>query len=467
MLKITIPNNNIEERKYILDIIFDEFLGLEYKVEARREKGEGDWEIELENGSKIIFEDHFFNKYLNNLEYLKLENIPSKVEFAQNQFIVENNIPVIYGNSKLETKNDELETKNQKLKTIFCGIDIFASIFFMLTRWEEYVNKNRDKHDRFPATESLAYKNGFLDRPIVNEYIEMLKNMLLELGLIQKLKTRNYQLFVSCDVDQPYDCTVENIQNHARVGAGDILKRKSIKEFAKRVRRYIFNKFGNYRYDENYTFPWCMDICEKAGTKAAFYFIPTSIEKQNGCYELQDKKIQNLIKYIDSRGHEIGVHGSYQTYKDKEKAKLQKNMLDDTFNSLDISQKIVGNRQHYLRWDSSITPYVLEYAGFIYDTTGSYADRPGFRYGVCYKFSMFDILSRKKLSIKQRPLIVMECTIIDKVYMGLGYSEEALKTMKDLKEKCFKYNGNFSLLWHNSHFKTKDDKKMFEDIVRC
>ena len=28
----------------------------------------------------------------------------------------------------------------------------------------------------------------------------------------------------------------------------------------------------------------------------------------------------------------------------------------------------------------------------------------------------------------------MECTIIDKVYMGLGYSEEALKTMKDLKE---------------------------------
>ena len=137
MLKITIPNNNIAERKYILDIIFDEFLGLEYKVEARREKGEGDWEIDLENGNKLIVEDHFFNKYPKDLEYLKLENIPSKVEFAQNQFIVENNIPVIYGNSKLETKN-------QKLKTIICGIDIFASSFFMLTRWEEYVNKNRD-----------------------------------------------------------------------------------------------------------------------------------------------------------------------------------------------------------------------------------------------------------------------------------------------------------------------------------
>jgi len=458
MIKITIANNNIAERKYILDIIFDEFLGLDFKVVENDDCQ--DWEIELENGSKIIFEDHFFNKYLKELEYLKLENIPAKVEFVKNQFIVEDDIPIIYGNKKLETKNDEL-------KTIFCGIDIFASCFFMLTRWEEYLNKNRDSHDRFPAIQSLAYKQRFLDRPIVNEYVEMLKNMLLELGLIQKLKTRNYQLFVSCDVDQPYDCTVENIQNLIRVGVGDIIKRKSLKEFAKRVRRYVFNKFGSYKYDENYSFDWYMDVCEKAGVKAAFYFIPTSKEKQNGCYELEDKKIQNLIKYIDSRGHEIGVHGSYQTYQDKEKAKLQKNMLDDTLSSLGISQKVVGNRQHYLRWDSSMTPSILEYAEFEYDTTGSYADKPGFRYGVCYEFSMFDILNRKKLAIKQRPLIVMECSVIDDSYMGLGYSEEALQVMKDLKQKCFKYNGNFSLLWHNSHFKTEDDKKMFEEIVRC
>jgi hypothetical protein len=80
---------------------------------------------------------------------------------------------------------------------------------------------------------------------------------------------------------------------------------------------------------------------------------------------------------------------------------------------------------------------------------------------------MFDILSRKKLNIKQRPLIVMECSVIDDSYMGLGYSEEALHVMKELKQKCFKYNGNFSLLWHNSHFKTEDDKKMFEEIVNA
>jgi len=455
MIKIAMPQNNVNERKYILDVIFSEFLGLEYKI-LESEHCQ-DLEVELENGSKLIFEDHFFSKYPKDLDYLNLENIPSKVVFTKNAFIVEDNIPIIYGNEKLE----KLENR------IICGIDIFASSFFMLTRWEEYVNKARDNHARFPAHESLAYKQGFLDRPVVNEYVEMLKNMLLYFGLNQKLKTRNYQLFVSCDVDQPFDCTVENFKNLIRVGAGDIIKRKSIKEFAKRIRRYIFNKFGNYKYDENYTFDWYMNVCENAGVKASFYFIPTSVEKQNGCYELKDKKIQNLLKYINSRGHEIGVHGSYQTYQDKEKAKLQKNMLDDMLKRLGISQKVVGNRQHYLRWDISMTPSILQYVGFLYDTTGSYADRPGFRYGVCYEFIMFDFLFRKKLHIKQRPLIVMECSVIDKLYMGLGYTEEALQIMKDLKQKCFRYDGNFSLLWHNSHFLLENDKYIFEKIVRC
>lgn len=335
----------------------------------------------------------------------------------------------------------------------------------MLTRWEEYVNKARDIHDRFSATESLAYKQLFLDRPIVNEYVQMLKKMLLSLDETLIFKKYIPTTYISCDVDQPFDCTVETIPRLLRACCGDIIKRKSIKEFIKRVKRYMFNKLGNYKYDENYTFKWYMDICEVIDAKVAFYFIPTSVEPQNGCYELKDKKIQILLQYINSRGHEIGIHGSYQVYKDKEKTKLQKNMLDTTLKNLNIDTKIIGTRQHYLRWDSAVTPSVLEYAGFEYDTTGAYADRPGFRYGVCYEFSMFDILYRKKLNIKQRPLIIMEGTVIDNVYMGLGCGKKALRVIKDLKSKCFHYGGNFTLLWHNSHLKTEEEKNLFKEVV--
>jgi len=104
------------------------------------------------------------------------------------------------------------------------------------------------------------------------------------------------------------------------------------------------------------------------------------------------------------------MHGSYQAYQNPTKMKAQKELLAQTLQSLHVKQTIQGNRQHYLRWDASQTPAYLDKAGFEYDTTGAYADRPGFRHGVCYEFSMFDFLGRKKLKLKQRPLIVMNCS---------------------------------------------------------
>lgn len=61
----------------------------------------------------------------------------------------------------------------------------------------------------------------------------------------------------------------------------------------------------------------------------------------------------------------------------------------------------------------------------------------------------------------------MECIIINKSYMGLGYTEKALIAMKELKSTCRKYNGIFSLLWHNIHFKNVEDKKMCKEIINC
>ena len=118
MLKIIIPNNNIAERKYIIDIIFCEFLDLDYLLEL----GSNNYQIIFENKKILEIEDKFFNKYPKDLEYLRYENIPKNIK----------------------------------------DLDMFSASFFMLTRWEEYVNIKRDKHNRFPATESLAYKQGFL-----------------------------------------------------------------------------------------------------------------------------------------------------------------------------------------------------------------------------------------------------------------------------------------------------------------
>ena len=433
MLKITIPNNNIFERKYILDIIFDEFLGLDFKM--LESDNRQDWIIELENGSKIIFEDHFFNKYLKELEYLKLENIPAKVEFVKNQFIVEDDIPIIYGNKKLETKNDEL-------KTIICGIDIFASCFFMLTRWEEYLNKNRDSHDRFSANESLAYKQGFLDRPIVNEYVEMLKNMLLELGLIQKLKTRNYELLLTHDVDIPL--RYRNIMGNIRELAGDILKQKSIVSALKSLNRQI-KVFLGIQKDPFDTFDYLMDISEKVGVKSYFFFMGKGTSKFDNMYKSSDKFVKNLIKKIKQRGHYIGIHPTYNAYNDFEQIKKEKQELQ-----INLDTQITFGREHFLRFEVPTTWQIWDDNDLVWDSTLSFADKEGFRSGVCYPYSVFNILTRKKLKLKERPLIVMEGSFV--TYQPNINPKDMEEKINYLINKVKKYNGEFVFLWHNSSF---------------
>jgi len=146
MIIVKTNNRFDKEKKYIINIIFGEFLGLDYKLLFR--EGIKNYDIVLENGNSLTIKDHFFFKFKDKVSYLEQQNIPDKVIFAHNQFLVEDNIPVIYGNEELVIDQDR----------IICGIDIFSSSFFMLSRWEEYVNKTRDAHNRFPASQSLAHK---------------------------------------------------------------------------------------------------------------------------------------------------------------------------------------------------------------------------------------------------------------------------------------------------------------------
>jgi len=429
MITIKIPTNNLNERKYIIDILFGEFLGLEYEIKVENRK---DYEIVLENENLIIFEDSFFGNFPKDLEYLKQENIPKKIEFGKNDFIFENDIPIIYGTNKL--------IKNQS--TITCGIDIFSSSFFMLTRWEEYVNKTRDIHNRFPATESLAYKQGFLDRPIVNEYVEMLWNMLKCLGIKQKRKKREFKLILTHDVDIPLK--YKNIYSGIKEIIGDIVKRKNFRlafeNLALKLKTHL--KLKKDPFD---TFNYLMDISESLNSKSYFFFMGKGTSSYDNRYNSNDKFILNLVENIKNRGHFIGIHPTYNAYNDFNQFKQEKLELEKNFNL-----KITFGREHYLRFETPTTWQIWEDNEMEWDSTLSFADKEGFRCGICYPYSVYNILTRKKLNLKERPLIVMEGSFI--TYQPNITPEQMEQKIKKLMNKVKKYNGEFVFLWHNSSF---------------
>jgi len=85
---------------------------------------------------------------------------------------------------------------------------------------------------------------------------------------------------------------------------------------------------------------------------------------------------------------------------------------------------------------------------------------------VCYEFTMYNLLERKKMKLKQRPLIVMECTLISRAYENLGLSSAAIERFAYFENMCKTFNGDYVLLWHNSFFSERGSKDFYAKVIK-
>lgn len=446
MIIIRTNNRFIAEKRYIIDIILDEFLGLNYSLLFQ--EGIKNYKIILENGKKLIIKDHFFSKVEDKLGYLRFKNVPDKVLFVKNQFLVEDDIPVIYGDDELVINQDN----------IICGIDIFASSFFMLTRWEEYVNKVRDQHNRFPASASLTYKNNFLYRPVVNEYVEMLWNMLLKLRITQKRKRRKFEMVLTHDIDVPLKYMT--LTSGFREIIGDFIKRRDLALGFKNFKhKFLFHT--GFKKDPFDTFDYLMNISERIGIKSYFFLMDKGTSNYDNDYKINDKFLESVIQKINIRGHNIGFHPSYNTYNDKDLFGKEKTEIETR-----LGIQLKYGRQHYLRFEIPTTWQIWDDNNMEWDSTLSYGDKEGFRCGTCYEYSTFNFLTHKKLTIKERPLVVMDGSFVE--YQLRISPIEMEEKINILLERCRKYRGLFVFLWHNSSFGVplwEPFENIYENIV--
>jgi peptidoglycan/xylan/chitin deacetylase (PgdA/CDA1 family) len=221
----------------------------------------------------------------------------------------------------------------------------------------------------------------------------------------------------------------------------------------------------NLNRDPFNTFNWLMDQSEQAGIRSSFYFITEQTEPGiDGNYSLDDPEIGKLMRNIHERGHEIGLHPSYQTYLSGHRIKHQFDRLRHAAEAANIVQDNWGGRQHFLRWRAPDTWQFWEDAGLQYDSTLGYSDMPGFRCGVCYPYPVFNLLTRQPLKLIERPLIVMEQTLLHREYAGLNM-ERAFDAISRYRHQCTKYNGDFTMLWHNSYLVRSSHLTLYQTCI--
>lgn len=459
MILVEGPPGYAGERNYALDFVLTDCLGQDwsYRVGDR-----DDLRLSIPGSDAgLTLPDTLFS--LSPSDWLSAASVPAgpldQWDPAAAGLAVElilPTIPVIYGENGAVDKVGDPRLP----------IDIFGSVFFMLSRYEEVAHPVLGEFEWFPAAASLAHRADYIYRPIVDEYVEILWIAMHRLwpGLVRR--HRDGGMRISCDVDAPFDPTVGSSTRLAKTVTADLLKRRSPTLAAQRLRRFAANRRGHYRLDPYHTFDWYMRTCDQAGHRAAFYFIPdTTDARMDGGYDIFAPEIIALLRQIAANGHEIGTHGSFNSFRDAGQIAREKTRLSEACRQAGLSSEITGNRQHYLRWDAAETPGHLDAAGYAYDTTGGYADAPGFRYGTARPFPMWDWARSTRCRLLQRPLILMEISVLSPAFLGLQDFDESLSLMTMLKRRATRFGGDFSLLWHNSRLMTPHDRELFATLI--
>lgn len=463
-LIVSVPDTYLPERTYILSVLMGDFLGLDYAVTTH---GRPEVAIQIANINDriLILEDTLFQTPAR--QWLDLKSLPRSpsprwivADDLPEATIIDRELPVLYGRQLANGKFFK-----QQNGLVHFGLDILGSSFFMLTRYEEVVLRERDQHERFPARSSIAYKEGFLERPVVNEYLEVLWAAIQRLWPGLQRKPRRFKMLPTHDVDSPLTVHGLPVTRAAKSCLGDLLKRKSPALAVRRWQSWLNTKNNGPDCDLYNTFDYLMDKSEEKGLRSAFYFMAGCTNKKyEGNYALHDPWMRRLLRKIYQRGHEIGFHPSYETYQDPQKTIEEFQYLQKICSEENIQQERWGGRQHYLRWDAPTTWRNWEAAGLHYDSTVGYADRPGFRCGTCYEFPVFDLQTRKRLNLRERPLIVMEGTLLGENYLGLDHNR-AWEHIDRLIYACRLFQGDFILLWHNSQLLTTQDHRLYEKTL--
>ena len=170
MFKVQVPPNFTKERLYVLDYVLNDILGISYEFIVNQ--GINEYKFIYNDEIFLEIEDHFFGKMSLVEPYYSIENLPVPIHFQNVEFSESESFVSLY-------HPDHCSQIFERLSTHYlCKSDIIAAIFFMLTRWEDHINPNRDIHGRVSGLESISHRYKFLHRPIVNEYIEFLWNII-------------------------------------------------------------------------------------------------------------------------------------------------------------------------------------------------------------------------------------------------------------------------------------------------
>ena len=410
--------------------------------------------LKLKNSERSIIFDKLQKKFLNfgsDLSFTKWKpeeegfiSISNTLIAAPTSLIV--NLPII----------------EKKKENYFIHYDILGLAYWKLNCLEEVESKNFDNFKRFNFKKSHAYIYKYFNQPIVDYWFDILSQVINRLWPNIKLKTKYFFTNISHDVDRPFlQYSGKNFHTYLRNIASDIFN-GNLYGYKKLPLLYLKKFLKKQTTDPYDTFEWIMNAVEKENLKSNFNFIFGGTHVRDAYYSMKNKEIINLTNNIYKRGHSIGAHLSFNCFDNFNQIKEEINLFKHHLNLNKIYQNKIITRMHYLRWSMPKTLIYLDKAGVDVDTSLGYSGISGYRCGTCHPYLGFDTINYKLLNIRIYPLILMDISLTSNNNLSF---EDAYNVASDLRTKCRKVNGVFTILWHNSNLIDRQRKELFLNLI--
>jgi hypothetical protein len=333
--------------------------------------------------------------------------------------------------------------------------DIFAASFYLISRYEEYLPHVKDIHQRYTADESLAFKNKFLEKPVVDIWAYKLLNHLQEKFPNYKYQTRAYQFISTIDIDNAFAYKHKSLV-------------RSVGGFFKDLSQFkIFNIWDRFavisriKKDPFDTFDKIIDIKKQSNIRTIFFFLIGDYTTFDTNVSASKNKFRLLIKSMVDYAR-VGLHPSYFSMQNPSVLKKEKKRLERITN-----MPIMRSRQHYLRFSLPETYQHLIDLEITEDYSMGYASHVGFRASTCTPFYFYDLDFEIQTPLKIFPFALMDTTLNDYVKLT---PKQSLGKIRDLKNEVRAVNGTFITLFHNealsNYLRWKGWSRLYDLMVK-
>lgn len=317
------------------------------------------------------------------------------------------------------------------------GFDLFSGIFYLLTRYEEYLPHAKDMYGRFAHEASLAYREEFLHLPLINIWLEDFRKVLEERFPGIQLQKPQFSFEPTYDIDMAWAYKFKPF----KVRWGRILQSLAQLKF-RQARRHIKVLKGKLQ-DPYDAYEWLDDLHQQYGLKPV-YFILAAIEK--GKYDKNaDVHVPQFSQLIHALGarYTLGLHPSWYSGDHKAAFAREKAFVEKAGH-----QHLHHSRQHYLRMSMPHTYHHLQDLGIKHEYSMGYGSINGFRASIATPFFWYDLEQEAQTDLLIHPFCFMDANAY---YEQRLSADEALGELRELLRVIRSVGGTMSTVWHN-HF---------------